>query len=122
LFRNTEETMSLDEIIATFPETDSVLVEGFHLEPRAKIEVLSDQNSERLRRGDENLLAIVGSTGHDEGRCLLLSHRDAAAMETRILKNKGNAYGAWSLLLMFRSFKPRILLSHVCRSNKMLNR
>jgi molybdopterin-guanine dinucleotide biosynthesis protein MobB len=66
LFRYTEETLSLDDIISRFPETDIVLVEGFHLEPRAKIEVLSDQNGERLCPVDENVLAVVGAAEHDE--------------------------------------------------------
>jgi formylmethanofuran dehydrogenase subunit E len=66
LFRDAEEVASLDQIIATLPETDLVLVEGFHLELRAKIEVLSDQSDERLCRADENLLAVVAVSGHDE--------------------------------------------------------
>ena len=66
LFRYTEETLLLDDIISRFPETDIVLVECFHLEPRAKIEVLSDQNGERLCPVDENVLAVVGAAEHDE--------------------------------------------------------
>jgi molybdopterin-guanine dinucleotide biosynthesis protein B len=66
LFRYTEETLSLDDVISRFLETDIVLVEGFHLEPQAKIEVLSDQSDERLCQADENVLALVGVTGHHE--------------------------------------------------------
>ena len=41
---------------------DLVLVEGFHEEARAKIEILSDRNNERLCKMDGNLLAIVAPT------------------------------------------------------------
>jgi len=66
LFRDAGDTMSLDQIIATLPETDLVLVEGFHLEPKAKIEVRLDQDNQRLCRADNHLLAVVGRTGRDE--------------------------------------------------------
>ena len=38
---------------------DIVLVEGFHDEPRAKIEVLSEQTGAALCKTDENLIAII---------------------------------------------------------------
>ena len=66
LFRDAGDTMSLDQIIATLPETDLVLVEGFHLEPKAKIEVRLDQDNQRLCRADNHLLAVDGRTGRDE--------------------------------------------------------
>jgi formylmethanofuran dehydrogenase subunit E len=59
LFRDAEGAGTLDQIIATLPETDLVLVEGFHLEPRAKIEVLSEQTDKPLCEMDSHLLAIV---------------------------------------------------------------
>jgi len=66
LFRDAEEVALLDQIIATLPETDLVLVEGFHLEPKAKIEVRLDQDDQRLCRADNHLLAVVGRTASDE--------------------------------------------------------
>ena len=65
LFHDTDESVGLDQIIAALPQTDLVLVEGFHLEPRAKIEVLSDRNEERHCKMDENLLAIVAPTARE---------------------------------------------------------
>lgn len=65
LFRDAEEAASLDQIISTLPEADLVLAEGFHLEPRAKIEVLSHRNDERLCQMDGNLLAIVAPTARE---------------------------------------------------------
>jgi len=46
-------------------ETDIVLVEGFHEEARAKIEVVSHRNDERLCKMDGNLLAIVAPTARE---------------------------------------------------------
>jgi formylmethanofuran dehydrogenase subunit E len=66
LFRDNKDTISLDRIISAFPETDIVLVEGFHRERQAKIEVLSAQGNERLCRMDENLIATVGPADPDE--------------------------------------------------------
>ena len=40
LFHDTYESLALDQIIANFSATDIVLVEGFHLEPYAKIAVI----------------------------------------------------------------------------------
>ncbi|HXF76719.1 MAG TPA: molybdopterin-guanine dinucleotide biosynthesis protein B [Methylomirabilota bacterium] len=61
-FRDNPDRISLDEIVAGLGETDVVLVEGFHDEGRAKIEVLADRNDQRVCRTDGNLLAVV-STG-----------------------------------------------------------
>ena len=61
-----KEAGTLDQIIATLPQTDLVLVEGFHPEPQAKIEVRSAQHDEPLCLADEHLLAVVGRTGRDE--------------------------------------------------------
>jgi formylmethanofuran dehydrogenase subunit E len=66
LFRNSESSISLDQIISSLGATDIVLVEGFHEEPRAKIEVLSDHTDEPLCLADNHLLAVVGRTGCDE--------------------------------------------------------
>jgi len=51
--------------VSALGATDIVLVEGFHEEPRAKIEVLSDHNHERLCKTDENLVAIVAPTARE---------------------------------------------------------
>jgi formylmethanofuran dehydrogenase subunit E len=59
LFRNGENSLSLDDIVAELGATDIVLVEGFHNEARAKIEVLSARNDAALCAQDEHLLAIV---------------------------------------------------------------
>jgi formylmethanofuran dehydrogenase subunit E len=57
---------SLDHILGSFHGTDIVLVEGFHEEPRAKIEVLSTAGSMRLCVDDDQLIALVGN---DAERC-----------------------------------------------------
>jgi formylmethanofuran dehydrogenase subunit E len=59
MFRDNESSISLDEIVSALGATDIVLVEGFHEEPRAKIEVLSDPNNEPICKTDSHLLAIV---------------------------------------------------------------
>ena len=59
LFRHNAGTASLDEIVSGLGKTDIVLVEGFHEEARAKIEVLADGNDEPLCKRDGNLLAFV---------------------------------------------------------------
>jgi molybdopterin-guanine dinucleotide biosynthesis protein len=58
-FRDNAAASSLDEIVAGLGATDIVLVEGFHEEARAKIEVLADQNDRRVCQTDSNLLAVV---------------------------------------------------------------
>jgi formylmethanofuran dehydrogenase subunit E len=58
-FRDNEDSMSLDEIVATLGMTDIVLVEGFHDEARAKIEVLSKRTRETLCETDGHLLAVI---------------------------------------------------------------
>ncbi|MGZ8486084.1 MAG: molybdopterin-guanine dinucleotide biosynthesis protein B, partial [Candidatus Binatia bacterium] len=52
-------SLTLDQLVSALGATDIVLVEGFHQEPRAKIEVLSDCNDESLCKLDDNLLAFV---------------------------------------------------------------
>jgi formylmethanofuran dehydrogenase subunit E len=66
LFCDVEETTSLDRILSTLPETDIILVEGFHEEPRAKIEVVSAKTNGRICPADENLFAVVGLVADDE--------------------------------------------------------
>jgi len=66
LFRDTRSSRTLDEMVSALGANDLVLVEGFHEEPRPKIEVLSDRNDEPLCRADKHLLAVVGRTGRDE--------------------------------------------------------
>jgi formylmethanofuran dehydrogenase subunit E len=66
MFRDNESAVSLDEILSALGAADIFLVEGFHQEPRAKIEVLSDRNHDRLCRADHQLLAVVGPTASDE--------------------------------------------------------
>jgi molybdopterin-guanine dinucleotide biosynthesis protein B len=65
VFRETEEATPLERVLSTFADQDIVLVEGFHLQPGAKIEVRSARG-ERLCRADNHLLAVVGPTAPDE--------------------------------------------------------
>jgi formylmethanofuran dehydrogenase subunit E len=62
LFHERTKTRSLDDIIATLGPTDIVLAEGFHLEPRPKIEVVAANDRERLCATDENLVAVIGAS------------------------------------------------------------
>ena len=66
MFRDSESSISLDQIVSTLGAIDIVLVEGFHEEPRAKIEVRSAQHDEPLCLADNHLLAVVGRTERDE--------------------------------------------------------
>ncbi len=66
MFRDGANSLSLDQIISALGEADIFLVEGFHEEPRAKIEVLSDRYDEPLCVEDNHLLAVVGRTASDE--------------------------------------------------------
>jgi len=66
LFRNAQEDDSLDQIIDALSGNDIILVEGFHEEPRAKIEVVSVKTNGRLCSADENLFAVVGPAADDE--------------------------------------------------------
>jgi molybdopterin-guanine dinucleotide biosynthesis protein MobB len=59
MFRDNENSVSLDEIVLALGATDIVLVEGFHEEARAKIEVLADRMDEPLCKMDSSLLAVV---------------------------------------------------------------
>jgi formylmethanofuran dehydrogenase subunit E len=59
LFRSYDDSLSLDGLISGLGATDIVLVEGFHDEARAKIEVLSDAIEEPLCKHDRHLLAFV---------------------------------------------------------------
>jgi formylmethanofuran dehydrogenase subunit E len=63
LFRDNDGSLSLDEIVSALGANDIVLVEGFHEEPGAKIEVRSERTVEALCKTDENLLAIVTPRG-----------------------------------------------------------
>jgi formylmethanofuran dehydrogenase subunit E len=65
LFRDVEETLSLDEIVGKLSGVDIILVEGFHEETRAKIEVLSRRSDKRLCKSDEQLVAVVGRGDYD---------------------------------------------------------
>lgn len=58
-FRDGASSINLDQLVSALGETDIVLVEGFHEEPRAKIEVLPDPMDEPLCKTDGHLLAIV---------------------------------------------------------------
>ena len=64
LFRNGESSVSLDDIVAGLGATDIVLVEGFHNEPRAKIEVRSARTDAALCAKDVNLVAVVAPEVH----------------------------------------------------------
>jgi len=66
LFRNAQEDESLDQIIEALSGNDIILVEGFHEQPRTKIEVVSVKTNGRLCSADENLFAVVGPAGNDE--------------------------------------------------------
>ena len=62
LFHDTDESLALDQIIANFSGTDIVLVEGFHLEPYAKIAVMGETDKDWRLRANRNLIATVGPT------------------------------------------------------------
>jgi formylmethanofuran dehydrogenase subunit E len=62
LFHDTDESLKLDQIVANFSGTDIVLVEGFHLEPYAKIAVMGEADKDWRLRADRNLIATVGPT------------------------------------------------------------
>jgi formylmethanofuran dehydrogenase subunit E len=62
LFHDTDESLGLDQIIANFSGTDIVLVEGFHLEPYAKIAVMGETDKDWHLRANRNLIATVGPT------------------------------------------------------------
>ena len=59
LFRDNDSSISLDQLISAVGPADIVLVEGFHDEARAKVEVLSDVIKEPLCKADGRLLAFV---------------------------------------------------------------
>jgi molybdopterin-guanine dinucleotide biosynthesis protein B len=61
---------SLERMLESFQNSDIVLVEGFHQEPQAKIEVLSRAGSQRICAEDDHLIALVGSDhGHHRIPC-----------------------------------------------------
>jgi molybdopterin-guanine dinucleotide biosynthesis adapter protein len=62
LFHDTDESLGLDQIIANFSGTDIVLVEGFHLEPYAKIAIMGETDKDWRLRANLNLIATVGPT------------------------------------------------------------
>ena len=62
LFHDTDESLGLDQIIANFSGMDIVLVEGFHLEPYAKIAVRGDTDKDWRLRVNQNVIATVGPT------------------------------------------------------------
>ena len=64
-FRDHASALSLNQVLLTLGKTDIVLVEGFHEEPRPKIEVISDRDDAMLCREDANLIAIVGPPRRD---------------------------------------------------------
>ena len=59
IFRDGASSISLDQIVSALGAIDIVLVEGFHEDPRAKIEVLADRKDEPLCKMDGHLLAFV---------------------------------------------------------------
>jgi molybdopterin-guanine dinucleotide biosynthesis protein len=65
-FRDGASSITLDQLVSALGALDIVLVEGFHEEARAKIEVRSAQHDEPLCLADNHLLAVVGRTGRDE--------------------------------------------------------
>jgi molybdopterin-guanine dinucleotide biosynthesis protein B len=62
VFRSWETSLSLQDLVSALGPMDIVLVEGFHDEPRAKIEVLSGAGAEPLCKTDCHLLAFVTSS------------------------------------------------------------
>jgi len=58
-FRDSKSSLCLDQIVSALDAADIVLVEGFHEEPRAKIEVLADRNDEPVCKLDDHLFAFV---------------------------------------------------------------
>jgi molybdopterin-guanine dinucleotide biosynthesis protein B len=62
LFQDADGSASLEEVVANFRETDIVLVEGFHLEPHAKIAVVGSGAEDRPLKANDNLIATVGRT------------------------------------------------------------
>jgi len=58
-FRDGASSITLDQLVSALGALDLVLVEGFHEEARAKIEVLDDRNDEPLCKMDRNLVAMV---------------------------------------------------------------
>lgn len=58
-FRDGAASVTLDQLVAGLGAVDIVLVEGFHEEGRAKIEVSSDRTAESLCKTDGHLLAVV---------------------------------------------------------------
>jgi formylmethanofuran dehydrogenase subunit E len=59
LFHDTDGS-GLEQVIANFSGTDIVLVEGFHLEPYAKIAVMGENDKDWCVETNEDLIAIVG--------------------------------------------------------------
>jgi molybdopterin-guanine dinucleotide biosynthesis protein B len=65
-FHDAPERSALEQVLRNLTTTDLVLGEGFHSEPHPKIEVLSASDDNRLCRTDENLVALVKTTGGGE--------------------------------------------------------
>lgn len=63
-FRDGESSITLDQLVSALGPLDIVLVEGFHEDPRPKIEVLDDRHHDPLCGMDGNLLAIVTPNGY----------------------------------------------------------
>jgi formylmethanofuran dehydrogenase subunit E len=59
LFRNSDSSSSLDQLISALGPADIVLVEGFHDVARAKIEVISPSIKDPRCKADDLLLAFV---------------------------------------------------------------
>ena len=60
VFRDGNDLVSLERVLPLLGPYDLVLVEGFHDQPHAKIEVVSQSRGRRLCSSDEHLLATVG--------------------------------------------------------------
>ena len=61
-FHDTPEQPALEQVLRDLTAIDLVLGEGFHTEPHPKIEVVSDNDHNRLCRTDKNLIAVVKPT------------------------------------------------------------
>lgn len=64
IFRDPPRAASFNQVLASVAPADIVLVEGFHEEPRLKIEVLSEAETRPLCDRDPHLLALVTPNEH----------------------------------------------------------
>lgn len=66
LFRNTDEELSLDQVLPSLRGSDIAIVEGFHREARPKVEIIASHDGERLCNEDKHVVALVGPLNGNE--------------------------------------------------------